>query len=267
MDARRKLDLALFAAAAAALLAIGCGLALRGAEGLAGWPLAVHVAAKWLLLGATVWSSLRNATALGKGTPIGRAWFAFGLGIGAFLIGELGEAFYQFVLGVLNPFPSVLDMFYVAGYPLLIASLVGFVRAYAKAGYPMGSPQGSAIMGGVLVVAGVAVVWPVLAPVVRQSGPLLERALAVTYPLLDIALLVAVALLLRGTRQFGGGKAWQIWALLLAGLAVMIAGDLRYAYFAAGASQHVDPVSEASFLVSYLLLARGALKQRELVEA
>jgi hypothetical protein len=266
MGTRGKLDLLLFAAAAAALLAIAFGLAMRGAEGLSGWALAVHVGAKWLLLGATVWSSLRNATALGRGTPIGRAWLFFGVGIGAYLVAELGEAFYQFVLGVLNPFPSVLDVFYVAGYPLLIASLVGFQRAYAKAGYPMGSPQGSAVLGGVLAIAGVAVVWPVLAPVVRQPGPLLERVLAATYPLLDVALLVAVALLLRGTRQFGGGHVWEIWALVLAGLGVMIAGDLRYAYFAAGGSQHVDPISEACFLVAYLLLARGALKQRELVE-
>jgi uncharacterized membrane protein len=263
----RKLDLVLLAAAVAALLAIGSATAMRGAAGISGWPLAIHVGAKWLLLGATVWTSLRNANALGKGTPIGRAWLWFGLGVGAYLVGELGEAFYQLVLHVLNPFPSLLDVFYVAGYPLLIAALVGFMRAYSKAGYPMGSPRGSALLGGGLVVAGVAAVWPVLAPIFRQAGPLLERTLAVAYPLLDVALLVAVALLLRGTSQFGGGHAWESWALLLAGLAVMIAGDLRYAYFAAGGAQHVDPISESCFVVAYLLLARGASKQRQLVEA
>jgi len=267
MNARRKLDLVLFAAAAVALLAIGCALAMRGAQGLSGWPLALHVGAKWLLLGATVWTASHNAAALGRKSQIGRAWFLFGLGVGAYLVGELGEAFYQFALGILNPFPSLLDVFYVAGYPLLIASLLGFLRAYDKAGYSMGAPKGSAILAGGLLVAGVAAVWPVLSPVVSQPGPILERALAAAYPLLDVALLVAVALLLRGTRQFGGGHVWEIWALVLAGLGVMIAGDIRYAYFAAGGSQHVDPMSEAAFLIAYLLLARGALKQRELIEA
>ena len=73
-------------------------------------------------------------------------------------------------------------------------------------------------------------------------------------------------MLLRGTARFGGGQAWHVWALILAGLAVMIAGDLRYAYFAAGDEQRVDPASEMLFVVAYLLLALGALKQRELIE-
>ncbi len=267
MDARRKLQLVFCAAAAAGLVAVGWTLLAGGVAGVSGWPLAVHTGTKWLLLGATVWLSLRNAAALDKGTPIGHAWFLFGLGIGAFLVAELGEAFYQFALGILNPFPSVLDVFYVAGYPLLIAGLVGFMRAYATAGYPMGSLRGSAPLVAALVVVGLALVWPLLSGIAGPPAPFLEKALAAAYPVLDIALLVAVALLVRGARRFGGGRVWEVWALILVGLGVMIAGDLRYAYFTAGGEQRVDPLSEMSFVVSYLLLALGALKQRELIEA
>lgn len=267
MAPRLRLDIVLFAAAAAALAAVVWRLFDAGPAGVSGWPLAVHVAAKWLLLGATTWVCLMNSNALGAGTAIGGAWRFFGLGMGAFLVAELGEAVSQFVLGILNPFPSVLDVFYVAGYPLLIAGLVGFIRAYAGAGYPMGSPRGNALLGAAFVVVGLALVWPVLAPLAAQPMPFLERALSAAYPLLDVALLAAVALLLRGTWTFGGGRAWQVWALILGGLAVMIAGDLRYAYFAAGGQEHVDAPSEMLFVLSYLLLALGALKQRELIEA
>jgi hypothetical protein len=268
MSTRRQLEVVLFAAAAAAVAVIAWVVLTRAAEGLSGWRLAIHVAAKWLLLGTTTWAALVNARLMGPGAPIGGAWRLFGLGVGAFLAGELGEAVYQFGLGILNPFPSLLDVFYVAGYPLLIAGLLGFVNAYAAAGYPMGSPGSKALLGGVLMVGGVAGLWPLLAPVVGDTAtPLLERILSVGYPLLDIALLAAVALLLRGTWRFGGGRAWQVWALVLAGLAVMIAGDLRYAYFASDGEQAVDPPSELLFVVSYLLLALGALKQRELIEA
>jgi hypothetical protein len=263
MSAHRKLQWILSAAAAAALLAVGACVASRGLESVAGWPLAVHTGAKWLLLGATVWLSLQNATAMGRSRPIGRAWLLFALGIGAYLVAELGEAFYQFVLGILNPFPSVLDVFYVAGYPLLIVGLGGFVGAYAAAGYPMGSLRESALLVGVLVAVGLGLVWPVLSGI-AGAAPLLEKLLAAAYPLLDIALLVAVALLLRGARRFGGGRAWEVWALILAGLGVMIAGDLRYAYFATGGGEHVDALSEMLFVVAYLLLALGALKQKEL---
>jgi len=259
------MDAVLLGAGLAALAADAGALASVGPAGIKGLVLAVHTAAKWVLLGATVWLALANARAMGGGTGIGRAWRFFGLGIGAYLVAELGEAFYQFVLKILNPFPSVLDVFYVAGYPLLIVGLLGFERAYADAGYPMGTSRSRALVTGVLVVIGVAVVWPILAPLASAATPLLERALGAAYPLLDVALLAAVALLLRGTRQFGGGAAWQIWALVLAGLAVMIVGDVRYAYFAASGEQRVDPASEMLFVVAYLLLARGALRQRELI--
>jgi hypothetical protein len=157
-------------------------------------------------------------------------------------------------------------VFYVAGYPLLIAALAGFVRAYAAAGYPMGTLRDSALMVGVLVLVGLGLVWPVLAGLTGPSSTL-EKILAATYPLLDVALLVAVGLLLRGARRFGGGRAWEVWALILAGLGVMIAGDLRYAYFAASGQEHVDALSEMPFAVAYLLLALGALKQKELIES
>jgi hypothetical protein len=211
-----------------------------------------------------VWLALGNARAL-AGTAIARAWKLFAFGIGAYLVAELGEAFYQLALGILNPFPSVLDVFYVAGYPLLIVGLLGFESGYAAVGYPMGSGRTRTLLTLVLIVVGVAIVWPILAPLFSAESPLLERVLGVAYPLLDVGLLAAVALLVRGTRQFGGGAAWQIWALVLAGLVVMIAGDVVYAYFALSGEQRVDAASEMLFVVAYLLLARGALRQRELI--
>ena len=174
MSAHRRVRLALSAVAAAALAALAWSIATRGLEDISGWPLAVHTAAKWVLLGATVWLSFRNATALDTGRPIGHAWLLFGLGIGAYLVGELGEAFYTLVLGISNPFPSVLDVFYLAGYPLLIAALAGFVRAYAAAGYPMGTVRESALVLGVLVVAGLGLVWPVLSGVTGPSSMLMR---------------------------------------------------------------------------------------------
>lgn len=259
-----KMDALLLGAGLAALAADGGAIAAAGPFGIRGGVLVVHTAAKWVLLGATVWLALANARAL-AGTAIARAWTLFGLGIGAYLLGELGEAFYQLVLHVLNPFPSVLDVFYVAGYPLLIVGLLGFESGYAAVGYPMGSGRNRALMTLVLVVIGVGIVWPILAPLLSSESSLLERALGAAYPLLDVALLAAVALLVRGTRQFGGGAAWQIWALVLAGLLVMVAGDIVYAYFALSGEQRVDAASEMLFVVAYLLLARGALRQRELI--
>jgi hypothetical protein len=267
MGARKPLELVLYAVAAIAVATVAGSLAGAGPDGLSGARLAVHVAAKWLLLGVTTWTALGNSRSLGSGTTIGRGWLFFALGVGAFLAGEVGEAVYQLALGILNPFPSVLDVFYVAGYPLLIAGLLAFMRAYSGAGYPMGSPASGALVGSVLIVAGLGLLWPLLAPIAAGSTPPLERALSMAYPLLDVALLAAVALLLRGTWRFGGGRAWQVWALILAGLAVMIAGDLRYAYFASDGEQRVDPASELLFVASYLLLALGALRQRELIEA
>jgi hypothetical protein len=258
------MDALLLGAGLAALAADGGAIAAAGPFGIRGPILVVHTAAKWVLLGATVWLALANARAL-AGTAIARAWTLFGVGIGAYLVAELGEAFYQLALGILNPFPSVLDVFYVAGYPLLIVGLLGFESGYAAVGYPMGTVRSRALIMLVLTAIGLAIMWPILAPVFSSDSPLLERALGAAYPLLDVGLLAAVAVLVRGTRQFGGGAAWQIWALVLAGLVLMIAGDVRYAYFALSGEQRVDAASEMLFVVAYLLLARGALRQRELI--
>ena len=263
---RHHLDLLLYGVAAIAIAAVGGSMLAAGANGLSGVTLAVHVAAKWLLLATGAWLSLRNASAMGTGTAIGRAWRLFGLGIGLFFIAELGEAFYQFVLHTLNPFPSVLDVFYILAYPLLVLGLVGFVRAYSAVGYPMGSTRDTVIITVALVAVGLAGVWPVLTAGDGDT-PLWEKALAAAYPLLDVALLVAVGLLLRGARQFGGGHAWEVWAFIMAGMVVMVAGDFVYAYASLNAEDVVDPISEMLFVASYALLARGALRQLDLIEA
>ena len=64
MSAHKQLRLVLSAVAGAALLAVLWCVSARGMEGIAGWPLTVHTAAKWILLGATVWLSFRSATAM-----------------------------------------------------------------------------------------------------------------------------------------------------------------------------------------------------------
>jgi hypothetical protein len=264
---RHHLDLLLYAVAAIAIAAVGGSMLAAGANGLSGVTLAVHVAAKWLLLAAGAYLSMRNARAMGGASvPIGRAWMLFAMGIWFFFLAELGEAYYQFVLHNLNPFPSVLDAFYIQAYPALLLGLIGFVRAYAAAGYPMGSTRDTVIITVVLTALGLAALWPVLRADSGEFGPLV-KLLAMAYPLLDIALLVAVGLLLRGARQFGGGHAWEVWAFIMAGMVVMVAGDFVYAYASLNAEDVVDPISEMLFVASYALLARGALRQLDLIEA
>src|SRR5438093_6167715 len=55
-------------------------------------------------------------------------WYLFGAGLLAFSVGDVLFNLYAFVWHRDPPVPSVADIFYLAGYPLLTAGLVMLVR-------------------------------------------------------------------------------------------------------------------------------------------
>ncbi|HSD67164.1 MAG TPA: hypothetical protein VLF95_10710, partial [Vicinamibacteria bacterium] len=117
-----------------------------------------------------------------------RAWFLISLGLLSTFVGQLGLAPFQMARNE-TPFPSVADIYFVLSYPLVIAALVVLLKAYREAGFPIGSVgERAAILAGVAAIAAIVAV-PILRPVAATGGPLLDRLLTVTYPVLDLLLL------------------------------------------------------------------------------
>ena len=217
------------------------------------------------LLGATGWAfACRDRLEIDN--PARPAWFLLSLGLLSTFAGQLSLAPSQ-VVRAETPFPSMADIFFVLGYPFLIAALFVLLHAYREAGFPIGSlAERVAIIVGVGVIA-IVVATPVLRPVASVGGPLLDRVLTVAYPILDLALLLPLALLLRAALRLRGSHAGEVWFLLLGGFVFLCAGDACFAYFQSLGKEHLDPYVHATFLLSYGLIAGGAHRQLELLKS
>jgi hypothetical protein len=224
--------------------------------------LAVAAAFKlvYLLAGAAWAFACRDR--LEPGNPARPAWFLLSLGLLGTFAGQLCLAPFQLVFGE-TPFPSPGDIFYVLAYPFLIAALLVFLNAYREAGLPMGSlAERGLLVAGVLVVAVVT-----LRPVAATPGPLLDRILTVAYPALDLVLLVPLVLLLRVALRLRGGRAGEVWLLLLSGFVFLCAGDICFAYFQSLGEEHLDPFVHATFILAYALVAGGAHRQLRILKS
>lgn len=218
----------------------------------------------YLLAGAAWAFACRDR--LEPGNPARPAWALLSLGLLSTFAGQLSLAPFQIVKNE-SPFPSVGDLYYLLGYPFLIAALFIFLHAYREAGLPMGPPaERGAILAGV-VVLGIAVGVPILHPVLASEGTVLERLLTVAYPALDLVLLAPLALLLRVALRLQGSHVGSVWGLLLGGMVFLCLGDIFFAYFQALGQQHLDPFVHATYILAYGLMAGGTYRQRELLRS
>jgi hypothetical protein len=223
----------------------------------------IGAAAKTLSLLVAFVFAWKSAALFELENPVRRSWMLLAMGLLAMALGQLVLALYQLVLSVRLPFPSPADAFFLLAYPILIAALVGFIRAYRDAGYALGERYGALSLALALLFG--ALDYVVLVPILRASATPIERLLNAAYPTLDFVALVPIVLLIRMTQRFRGGSVWRVWAGLLAGFAFMCAGDILYGYLSALKQVALDPVVDAMFLLSYVAFAWGANRQYELL--
>ena len=173
-----------------------------------------------LPLGLAAWGCARQAGQRSAGGPSSRSW---SLIAAAFLLWWMGDLtwFVEEVLLHREPFPSAAEGFYLLSYPLLgwgLLSLPGVPRRRAdRAKVALDSVT-------VLLAAAMAVWYLVVGPLVHGQPASLAAALSVAYPVGDLALLFAVAVVLLGSQR----RQASLW-LLLGGVGCLILADLAYA--------------------------------------
>ncbi len=216
-----------------------------------------------LLLLGTAWS-WRSRAALEAGNPVRPAWTLLAAGLLSNFLGQALLARYQ-LAGEPSPFPSVADVFYLLAYPLIGAALVRFIHAYDEVGLPIGTRAERSVTLAVAAAACAALAVPVLRPVLQADLAPLDEALSAAYPLLDMALLVPLALLLRITWRFRGGQVATAWVVVLSGFVFMCAGDVLFAYLTALGKAGLDPFLHAAYIVAYGLVAAGVRRHLALM--
>jgi hypothetical protein len=208
--------------------------------------------------------SLANARSFDRDNPVRRAWILLALAFGAFFLGQASYAPYQIVQGVEAPFPSVADVFWLAGYPLVVVALAAFGVLYADAGLYLGSARQRRLIVAFAILACAVVGYPLLLPIVRTPAPPLTKAINLAYPLLDLAIMVASAVLVRTTLPLRQGRVGRTWMWMLGGFVAACAGDVAFSYVSQLKIARLWPLVDVMLLVSYGAMARAALSQRSL---
>ncbi|HEX5719113.1 MAG TPA: hypothetical protein VF179_23315 [Thermoanaerobaculia bacterium] len=220
--------------------------------------------ALFLLVAAVV--SSRIVRRFEPGTPSRTAWQLLSAGLAAMFLGQACFVIYQFVMGIEVPFPSLADVFFLVSYPLLIAALVMFLRAYSASGFPVGpASERLWLATGVALFCAVAA-YPILKPLVERPGEPLETLLNLLYPVLDFLLLIPTVLLIRISLRFRGGAVWKVWVRLLGGFLFLCAADILFAYYSQFDWVELTDLVDATYLLAYGLLCLGVLYQRDLLD-
>ena len=223
-----------------------------GALAVLAYPVYPDPAQAWaydLLSAATVVAILVGVLVNRVTRPL--PWYLLAAGQAAFLAGDLLWDYYERVLET-DPFPSLADAAYLAGYPLIGAAVLVLLRRRSLTS-DLGSLIDAAIVSvGVGVVSWVYLVTPY---VTDASLGTLDKLISAAYPVGDLLLLCLVVRLL-----LVPGRRPRAHLLLALSLLVLLVSDSGYAYsILIEADVAGSPVLDVGWLTSYLLLAAAAL--------
>jgi hypothetical protein len=200
-----------------------------------------------------LWILRRSATDV----IVRRAWIAvlfMCASVGAYAIGQAIWTWYEAVFSTF-PFPAAYDPFYLAVYP------------FSWFGIALLMPRNSTVAGrtrllvdALIAVASVlAISWYfILGPTLFSlSGSALEKSVALAYPLGDLSLCVAAALLLFGS---SGQAIFNATLLRLSiGVTLLAATDSLYGFFQLQGTYHTGFLQDIGWPLSWLFIGWAIL--------
>ncbi|HVC87179.1 MAG TPA: HAMP domain-containing sensor histidine kinase [Gaiellaceae bacterium] len=177
------------------------------------------------------------------------AWRLFAAGLLMEVVGDAIYGVYELELNREPPLPSIADVFYLGGYPLLALGIILILRRLG------GQTSRAAILDSIVIFCAVLLVqWVFFIEPYRHTTFASEsqRITAMAYPLADVLLLVGLAQLVLGP----GGRT-AAYRLLLASIGLWVVADEIYGLNVNG--YQAGSWLDALWLASYVLWAAAAL--------
>ena len=199
-------------------------------------------------LGAVVAVFVGTVRNLPRGERL--AWHLFSLGLLGQVAGDAIFAVYEVQLNREPPVPSIADVFYLGGYPLLALGVFLILRRLG------GQTGRAAVLDTLVVFCGVVLVqWVFFIDPYNHVhfGNEAARLVSMAYPAVDVLLLVAVAQLLVGP----GGRT-VAYRLLLASFSLWVVADEIYGLNAS--SYKGGSWLDAFWLAAYVAWGAAALE-------
>lgn len=177
---------------------------------------------------ATFAAGLYAVSAYGFKSMHGRALGLITAGFGFWLLGETTWIIYDYILHI-DPYPSLADFFFIAGYPLIVWGIVKELKLASLQLGKMHKPimAGIVVLGLTLLIA-VSCFEIVLA---YDSSLTLVENFAVVYGFADLILLIPALLVLALAWEYKGGKIFTPWIYIFVGLFLYLTADTFYAVF------------------------------------
>jgi len=178
-------------------------------------------------------------------------WYLFALAQALFVTGDVLAYNYTRFFGVVLPFPSIADAFYLAVGPLLVAGLVLLIRERNET-----RSRAGLIDSLVITVAAGALSWIYLmAPYADDHTLTLgTKLISIAYPLADIMVLGVVLRLAVGGRHRGAA-----FGFLLAGAGMLLLTDAIYGWKLLHGGYATGGILDVGWATFYALLGAAAL--------
>jgi len=189
-----------------------------------------------------------------RSSRLSKIWLGFTLGMTLWFLGELGWAIYVLVLGIEIPYPSIADIFWLAGYVPLFIALNLYIRLFRPALF-----KRMYFVGAVIVSILSAAIFMVLAPPILQAEEdIVTKIVSIAYPALDLILFSEAILgLLIFTMTKLKGRIGVAWLFINAGILMNVIADILFSYTTLQGTYYDGHPLEMFFHWGYILFALG----------
>jgi len=177
----------------------------------------------------------------------GKAWLFFLGTTISWFIAETLWTVYELVYDV-NPFPSLADIFFIIGYPLIFCFLMYYLKPVRKAA------SRNIVIGSILVSIAILIPSIYMTYNFDPKVSLFENILATSYPVADSIILIPA---LVGVFLFFKGEVNLTWSLICLGIILQSVGDTSFQFATFTNTYYTGHPSDIVFLWSYLLFSFG----------
>ena len=182
---------------------------------------------------------------------MGKAYTFLGVGLALFLIAEIIWSYYEIVLEIENPFPSIADALWLIGYGPLLYFVFKMYRFFGA--------SNSRTHQLFVSVAGAVLLLYLISGISQTAdfttqGRIVSFIISISYPTLDTILLIPAALIILNPMK---GELTSIPWIFLA-ILIMSVGDCAFAYSSnVIALQKMNWVWNLFFVTSYFVISAG----------
>ncbi|MEM2896046.1 MAG: hypothetical protein QW265_04275 [Candidatus Bathyarchaeia archaeon] len=202
--------------------------------------------------------ALRNVRHYGISGKLPSAFLYFSVASLLWFLGEFTWCAYALLLGNVFPYPSIADVFWLAGYPFMLAGIIAYLLIFRLA-------IDKVKLGiGILVSAlfSLAILLIFVIPITEISLDPLVLIIDLAYPFLDV---ITIFALVTAIITFIGGKIERVWYLLTLSVIMTAIADILFSYTTAIGAYYDGHPLELLYDYDYLLFSLAMYEHRRIL--